>query len=105
MFKFTKCDFCLVKRHYEYVYSAYNWDTGISPLTCDFLLNNLIHYCLKRCCIGSTDAEKKHAKHQIRRILYIFEKYGIPEELVNDAMKHKNRRQLLRMICNSSMGV
>lgn len=95
MFKFTKCDFCPVVDYYLNLYGIPHTCTdkdGISPLDCEFLLENIYHYRLKMIRSGTEKSEKEHAKAQINRIFWIFEQFGIPKQMVNDAIPIQNRR-------------
>ena len=87
--------------HYLYCYGILTSNKGISPIDCEFLLNNLLFYAVKRCRQNS-GYDKDHCASQMRKIYDIFDKFGIPEEMVKDAMPFRNRKELVRIICDRS---
>lgn len=100
MYRITKCDLCPANS------PAYKSWLRNSPmlrpldhmhiLDVYFLLENYKHYTGKLALISSDKVEKDHAKEQLKKILWIFEQYGLSKDQLSDHLRYEHEIYIMR---------
>ena len=99
MYRISKCDLCPANSP-DYALWLRN-SPCLSPLNCmhildvKFLLENWKHYRDRLALVSSDELEKKHAKKQLKSILWIFEQYGLSKEQLMDHFKYERDIHML----------
>ena len=99
MVTISRCQLCSAPDYYFRIYHVPWPSNGLTPLDCDFLLRNYRHY--RGLYLNHNKALSAHAKEQCKRILWVFEQYGVPKKMALEGL-YDNNIQAFKVIINTA---